>query len=69
MNYLLHCTPDENEEKQILDGLWKHNDHFAPVDIQPLRITVKDESDNIKGEDNGQNMVGRIRHSIPLGCG
>ncbi|QZN94232.1 GNAT family N-acetyltransferase [Symbiopectobacterium purcellii] len=49
MNYQLHSTPDENEEKQILDGLWKHNDHFAPADIQPLRITLKDESGDIKG--------------------
>lgn len=49
MNYTLHGTPDENEERQIIDGLWRHNDHYAPVDIQPLRITVKDESDNIKG--------------------
>lgn len=49
MNYRLHGTSDENEEKQILEGLWKHNDHFAPVDIQPLRVTVKDESGNIKG--------------------
>lgn len=49
MNYQLHCVFDESEEKQILDGLWRHNDQFAPVDIQPLRITVKDASGIIKG--------------------
>lgn len=49
MDYTLDSTPDENEDKQIIDGLWKHNHHYAPVDIRPLKIMVKDASGTIKG--------------------
>lgn len=49
MQLTLSSVPDNIEEKQILDGLWKHNHQFSPVDILALRVTVKDQSGKIKG--------------------
>lgn len=35
------------EEEFIIDSLWQHNNQFTSVDIVPLRVTARDEQDQI----------------------
>ncbi|WP_213991420.1 GNAT family N-acetyltransferase [Sodalis sp. dw_96] len=49
MELILSNVADESEEKLILNALRRHNGLFSPVDVQPLRITMKDPTGMMKG--------------------
>lgn len=40
-------NPSYQEKEAITDGLWEHNSHFNPVDIEPFIINVTDENGSV----------------------
>lgn len=49
MEYILSDQHNHIEEKFIIDNLWLNNNNFSPVDIHPLRITMKEKSGETEG--------------------
>ncbi|WP_168395430.1 GNAT family N-acetyltransferase [Erwinia amylovora] len=52
MNMNIIHNPSHQEKTFITDGLWEHNSHFHPVDIEPFVIDISD--------DNGSVVAGLI---------
>lgn len=49
MEFIISSVADHDEEQTIISNLWEYNSHVTPVDIQPLRIIVKNERKEIIG--------------------
>ncbi|ATA26481.1 GNAT family N-acetyltransferase [Brenneria goodwinii] len=47
MNLNITDTPNKNEEELVIQSLWKHNEQYDAVDIHPLFLNFKDETNHI----------------------
>lgn len=48
MNLNVIHNPTHQEKDVITDGLWEHNSHFHPVDIEPFIVNLTDESGSVR---------------------
>lgn len=42
-------NPSHQEKDEIINGLWRHNSYFHPVEIKQFLINIADENGIIKG--------------------
>ncbi|WP_108649374.1 GNAT family N-acetyltransferase [Dongshaea marina] len=49
MEFSVSSTANESEKKEIVDSLWEYNSQFEPVEIIPLRVTLRDEKGVLLG--------------------
>lgn len=45
----LTCAPSDEATSHIIDSLWQHNEHYAPVNMKPLFICAERDGKTVAG--------------------